>query len=196
MGTRHFIGAICDGEFKIAQYGQWDGYLDGQGIDVLRFIQTADMSQFRERLRTTTFLSQDEIDTINTDMEQNHKGRSLSNVYPHVSRDAGSDILTMVYESDSPMKLLNRLGFVADSVWCEYGYVLDTDNEVLEVYTGFNQTPLDESERFFDPPAKDDGLSEEYFPIRLAFKVPFSECGEDFTPEQRNSAGEEIEEDA
>jgi len=29
MGTRHCIIAVCDGEHKIAQYGQWDGYPTG-----------------------------------------------------------------------------------------------------------------------------------------------------------------------
>ena len=38
MGTRHLIAVQLDGEYKIAQYGQWDGYPDGKGIDVLHFL--------------------------------------------------------------------------------------------------------------------------------------------------------------
>lgn len=38
MGTRHLIAAKVDGEYKLAQYGQWDGYPEGQGVAVLDFL--------------------------------------------------------------------------------------------------------------------------------------------------------------
>lgn len=38
MGTRHLIAAVIDGEYKIAQYGQWDGDPEGQGLTVLDFL--------------------------------------------------------------------------------------------------------------------------------------------------------------
>jgi hypothetical protein len=38
MGTRHLIAAKIDGVYKLAQYGQWDGYPDGQGVAVLDFL--------------------------------------------------------------------------------------------------------------------------------------------------------------
>lgn len=38
MGTRHLIEVVVDGQIKVAQYGQWDGYPSGQGVDVLKFL--------------------------------------------------------------------------------------------------------------------------------------------------------------
>jgi hypothetical protein len=38
MGTRHLIEVKIDGELKVAQYGQWDGYLTGQGVNIADFI--------------------------------------------------------------------------------------------------------------------------------------------------------------
>ena len=38
MGTRHLTCVVKDGEFKVAQYGQWDGYLNGQGKIICDFI--------------------------------------------------------------------------------------------------------------------------------------------------------------
>lgn len=34
MGTRHLIKVKYKGEIKVSQYGQWDGYPDGQGLDI------------------------------------------------------------------------------------------------------------------------------------------------------------------
>jgi hypothetical protein len=39
MGTRNLTRVICDGKTKVAQYGQWDGYPEGQGKTVLNFLR-------------------------------------------------------------------------------------------------------------------------------------------------------------
>lgn len=31
MGTRNLTAVYLDGQYKVAQYGQWDGYPEGQG---------------------------------------------------------------------------------------------------------------------------------------------------------------------
>lgn len=33
MGTRNLTCVVLDGEFKVAQYGQWDGYPEGSGYN-------------------------------------------------------------------------------------------------------------------------------------------------------------------
>ena len=30
MGTRHLTAVVLNGDFKVAQYGQWDGFTNGQ----------------------------------------------------------------------------------------------------------------------------------------------------------------------
>ncbi|MHC5949058.1 hypothetical protein ACVXZ3_04645 [Providencia hangzhouensis] len=39
MGTRHLICVAKDGDYKVAQYGQWDGYPSGQGLTLLTFLR-------------------------------------------------------------------------------------------------------------------------------------------------------------
>lgn len=39
MGTRHLILVWYRGRWQIAQYGQWDGYPEGQGAHILAFLQ-------------------------------------------------------------------------------------------------------------------------------------------------------------
>ena len=52
MGTRHLICVVKDGEFKVAQYGQWDGYFSGQGQNILNFLRddSFNLSHFKEQL--------------------------------------------------------------------------------------------------------------------------------------------------
>ena len=38
MGTRNLTVVFMDGEYKVAQYGQWDGYPEGQGITCFNFL--------------------------------------------------------------------------------------------------------------------------------------------------------------
>lgn len=51
MGTRHLISVVLDGEYKIAQYGQWDGYPSGQGQAIVDFLlDNFDREAFKRQL--------------------------------------------------------------------------------------------------------------------------------------------------
>ena len=141
MGTRHLIAAVIDGDFKIAQYGQWDGYPEGQGVDVLDFISTVDIEAFKAKLRDTTWITKEQIAAVNAMADWTKK-------YPHLSRDAGADVLLMVNDAEAPLFLQDTRGFGGDSLMCEWAYVLDFDASKFEVYRGFNQTPTPADSRF------------------------------------------------
>lgn len=56
MGTRHLTAVFVDGEYKVAQYGQWDGYPEGQGLTCLEFARSVlanktDRAAFAEKVR-------------------------------------------------------------------------------------------------------------------------------------------------
>lgn len=51
MGTRGLTQVILDGEYKISQYGQWDNYPSGAGVEVLDFLRTMDADAFKDKLR-------------------------------------------------------------------------------------------------------------------------------------------------
>lgn len=50
MGTRHLIIVVSQQEVKVAQYGQWDGYPDGQGKRILTFLRKAKLGRFAKKL--------------------------------------------------------------------------------------------------------------------------------------------------
>lgn len=141
MGTRHLIAAKIDGDYRIAQYGQWDGYPEGQGARIIDFLNEADLDVFKTKLRATTFLKKEDIDRINAEGDWLAK-------YPYLSRDTGADILNIVNAAETPLKLKDTRGFAGDSLFCEFAYVVDFDANTFEVFKGFNKKPTPADSRF------------------------------------------------
>jgi len=167
MGTRHLTVVQLDGEYMIAQYGQWDGYPSGQGEIVLEFLNNWNRSVFEEKLRASRWLTKEEGRAI----EDTIKNQELENIWeilwPQLLRDTGAKILKLVQESEPGIVLKNSIDFAADSLFCEWAYVIDLDLNLLEVYKGFNEEPLDPSERFFGATTEDPHTNtEKYYPIR------------------------------
>lgn len=167
MGTRNLTMVVLNGETKVAQYGQWDGYPEGQGLTILNLLKTFDLNIFREKVAMLRWLTDEECDQLNeTDWKKQH---------PYLSRDIGGKIIGIVYDGKlcntilgkttieldiKILGLINHEHFAEDSIFCEWGYVIDLDNNVFEVYKGLNQSPLTEKDRFYGPPQ--DG----YYPIK------------------------------
>ena len=61
MGTRNLTMVIDqEGQKKVAQYGQWDGYPGGVGAGVLNFLKNDELLQkFKENLRKVRFLDEE-----------------------------------------------------------------------------------------------------------------------------------------
>jgi len=175
MGTRHLTVVMLDGKHRVAQYGQWDGYPECTGGIVLDFLKKMNRSKFEAALRACSFLSKMEMSALEEDWKRE---------YPQLSRDVGAEILGMIQELGG-LKLKDTIDFVKDSLFCEYAYVIDLDNDRLEVYEGFQKSPLPESERFYgDGKPNEDG----YFPVKLGKAYPLNKLPsierlvKDFTP--------------
>jgi hypothetical protein len=178
MGTRNLTMVISNGETKVAQYGQWDGYPGGQGSTALEFLRKMDANKFREKVGNLRWITKEEATALDeTDWTKTH---------PFLSRDTGANILNTIYydsmeirdpdanvfsgkKIDFPCKvefLQDESNFAADSLFCEWAYVIDLDKNTFEVYEGFNKSPLDENDRFYHlEKTREDS---EYYPIRLS----------------------------
>jgi len=189
MGTRHLTCVFVDGDWKVAQYGQWDGYPSGQGVDVLAFLQNADLNMFRKALENVRWITEEELvseweecgadDTewVSMEVADAHK-----RAYPENSRDTGAEILNLIYnfvpsESKPVLKIRKDIEFASHSLFCEWAYVIDLDKNVLEVYTGFNKKPLGKTQRFRNFPIEPKGDykgATQYYPIRLKRSYPLA----------------------
>lgn len=140
MGTRHLIICKVDSKVKVAQYGQWDGYLTGQGLTIAEFIQSKldsewSIKSYKDKLRKIKFFTKKELDSLD-ELTDNLLKAGIA--YPaQLSRDTGADILNIVNDiRQENLKLVNSLDFGQDDLFCEYSYVLDFDKEILEIYKG------------------------------------------------------------
>lgn len=146
MGTRHFIGVKQNREFKVAQYGQWDGYPSGQGFDVLKFLRGADLAVFAEKVSKCVFIDGANIRqkwiAVGRDPEDTSSFVSIelsdkfAAAYPQLSRDAGAQVLTMVMESENGLELCDNADFLNDGLFCEFAYIIDLDQQKLFCYSG------------------------------------------------------------
>lgn len=174
MGTRHLIAVQVDGDYKIAQYGQWDGYPSGQGAEILRWLRAANLGNFANKCRATQWLTDEELDAgwvacgapPGADMVGMDVFRRHSERWPERSRDCGARILQIVATSPDGIKLRNSISFAADSLFCEYAYVIDLDTKKLEVFRGFNTKGPEKGGRFANLPFEVAHRGDDqYFPV-------------------------------
>lgn len=158
MGTRNLTIVFMDGEYRVAQYGQWDGYPEGQGLTFLQFIRDQmNEKDFRNALSNIKYIDAEKLQRMWLDYGMYEDGSikisdadRFRQAYPEFSRDTGAEILTMIQNDRIASNCLeDSLTFAADSLFCEWAYVVDFDKRTFEVYKGFNKIPLEKSDRFY-----------------------------------------------
>lgn len=157
MGTRNLTMVVKDSELRVSQYGQWDGYPIGQGKTVLKFLQR--LIQNNEQ---KAFI--DAIDNVTHLPNKDGESYAIEN-YPHCSRDHGAEILNIILDNKGELELWMHWEFMYDSLFCEFAYLIDLDNNTLEFYTGFNTKALDKSQRFFKENFEPIDYQSKYHPI-------------------------------
>lgn len=173
MGTRNLTLVQLNNEYCVAQYGQWDGYPSYTGINILKFLRTMDKNKFIEKLKNTKFITKQDYHNywmeLGIDIEKEKlvdisTSNKFDKLHPTLSRDMGFNVLNFINESDDIVNLWNDYTFAKDSLFCEWAYLINLDENTLEVYKGFNKTKLTKEDRFyFDGYVSDS----EYYPIKL-----------------------------
>jgi len=183
MGTRGLTVMVRDGNTVVAQYGQWDHYPSGQGLTALAFcrdvLATEDgRAAFADKLARCRFISKEEYlqrqrEALGGPEEMAgflnmEEVRKIDAALPYITPEAfdeldedtqialakwyGSKILGLIMEAPGEVLLFDQSDF-ADSLMCEWAYVVDLDSKTLEVYEGFNKSGKAEG-RFSSLPAR------------------------------------------
>lgn len=204
MGTRNLTMVLLNNEIKLAQYCQWDGYLEGQGQEIVKFLkqENLDLEKFKKNIMRCKDISEKEHRALWKELGADDSGfvsieqsEKFKKKYPLLHRDAGSEALQIINDSegegDIHISLLSD--FIVDSLFCEWAYLIDLDNNNLEIYRGFQKEPLKEGERFYHLNEKSNG---EYYPCSMVAKYSFSELTLETLPElDKELHGDEDEEE-
>lgn len=183
MGTRGLTMVISKEQTKVAQYGQWDHYPEGQGLTILKFLLSlkGDYNGFQAKVDKLRWITDDEMKQVDETTADEFESQ-----YPNLDRDTGGEILSLIHTGKiikehyltgkktlkhNVVFLQDSSSFAADSLFCEWAYVIDLDKNTFEVYEGFNKTPLNVDERFYGissdvKSASDNDIDNEYYPVK------------------------------
>ena len=139
MGTRHIIKVRKNGRDWISQYGQWDGYPTGQGVDVMEFVKNEPYMRWLGQ-----HIDQGHIVPITPEKMQEYFNRMLAFAGDDKDMTAVIDQMfaTSVFCRDAGAKCLmmyakrmaRSLAVIDEpSGWEEYMYTIDLDNETVEI---------------------------------------------------------------
>ena len=172
MGTRGAIVLVANGEQK-AIYNHWDSYPSGLGVEMLNFTRKnkrrskafpAEVAALKP-VPSTEPTADDFVKYAEFHDPGVDTGKSWYSLLRHTQGDIPATLKAGLFEpSDS---------FLADSLFCEWAYVIDCDNKVFEVYEGFQSEPHTMG-RFASMPS-----SGGYCPVKLVAAFPFAELPTD-----------------
>lgn len=195
MGTRNLTVVIKEGNVRVAQYCQWDGYPDGQGVAILEFLRDKyDPVEFERNLAKTRVLDNLEVGKLYEEFGAKdgmigfEESKTFEQAYPTLHRNMGGDVLEYI-QNNAGTPLGFDFDFGYDSLFCEWAYVVDLDRSMLEVYGGFQSEPLAITERWYKADMSEhnehrpDG--EWYYGIKKLVEFPLMDLpeNEDFVKE-------------
>jgi hypothetical protein len=151
MGTRGLTKVIDkDNVIKVAQYGQWDHYPEGQGAKILSIL-TQDRYAVEElelALDKCYFTTEEEREAIYSDYNSKYPEtthlKKFSSMLPSFSRDTCGDILNVVRWSAGPVPLMDESEFENDDLFCEGVYEINYNtNKFISKFGVTVEFPLD-----------------------------------------------------
>lgn len=175
MATRSLICVFFEGEWVVAQRSEYDGYPEGQGYKVLRFLATpGNVEHLRDGLQHIYTPTDQDLEATKNNLpevermtqEDSWRHTTFQDVYsfgnspltaywPSLSKEAGARILTLIAQPDLPIGRKKRLPIVkelefANSLFCRWTYVIDLDRREFEVFEGSQKKADAISPRFHE----------------------------------------------
>lgn len=171
MSTRGFIAFAVDGQVKVA-YNHSDSYPDWLGVRVLRFLREANHAAIRKQAQALRVVTGGDKPTAED------AARLARWTDTGVGNQSTDDWYCLLRETQGdPAAMLDAgviedaSGFPANSLFAEWGYVIDLDGDGrFEVYEGFQRSPHNRG-RFAGMKGGSDG----YAPVALRASWPLAQ---------------------
>lgn len=170
MGTRGTIGVHIDGEDKFA-YNHFDSYPEELGVNVLANVTAMmgdwGLEKIKIQARRLTLVDGE----IPPTPEQLVSLAEFTVV--RVGDQTGTDWYGVLRELQGKLTDYLTVGymegannFIKESLFCEWGYILNLDEGVLEVYKGFQDIPHTKG-RYAVADVEENNIGSKYYPCAL-----------------------------
>lgn len=178
MGTRGAYGFHINGIDKVT-YNHMDSYPSGLGMDVGDFIKNTSVGEMRviaERIRLV-----DEDVPPTTEEMIKYAPMANTTISSHDPREwyvllrSTQGDLTHYRDTDIDVMIDNHT-FLNDSLFCEYAYIINLDDETLEYYKGCQK------KRGFGRYANHVDSESGYFGVTLVGAVPLADIQKGVVP--------------
>jgi hypothetical protein len=172
MGTRGLYGFRKNGVDKLT-YNHWDSYPNCLGESMVKFCRETSIEEMNEIFDRIILVIEDSTPTkeqIDECSEFYNGGVSTGQIdewYCLLRETQGNP---NVYKHGLRYMIDNQ-GFINDSLFCEYAYIINLDEECLEFYVGFQKEP-DEYNRYGT------GNNDGYYPCKLLKEYSLGEINE------------------
>jgi hypothetical protein len=145
MSTRGFLGFVAN-ERETITYVHYDAYPSALGADVLKWARTVtDWDTVRQQAAALVHIDGDTMPT------KEQYATLAQYAKPDVGgkeNDPGEEWYRLLHGTfGDPAATLasghapHAPDWPGDSVWCEWGYLIECDTKTFEVYKGFQTTP-------------------------------------------------------
>lgn len=147
MGTRNLTIVVHKEKTKVAQYGQWDGNPTGQGQTIADFLKKVDIEKFKKQIDALEEYTDEDIKNAYKEAGDNGESKYVSlevsnkknRMHPALNRSHGAGILELIHNGTVTKVLLNE-DFKNDTLYCEYYYTINLDNETVSMNGGKEYT--------------------------------------------------------
>ena len=185
MGTRGAFGFRVDGTDKV-MYNHFDSYPDGLGRQIAEFIKETMDAELEKTARNIVLVDGGSQPTVaqKKAVRDFEKKNQLVVSDTSVSKRTLDDWYCLIRNAQGDLNMykkgleymISSAGFLQNSLFCEYAYIINVDTGKLEVYFGFNENPEAEG-RYAKFKAGD--YDDKYYGVVLKKEIPFDEVRKD-----------------
>lgn len=143
MGTRGAWG-VRKGGTDYIWYNHFDSYAEGLGEDIVTYLNNTKLDELKAACESITMLNTNEKPTP----EQIARCIKVGTIDLRVGSQSENDWYCLLRKAQGDVGKTLELGycpddkdFLADSLFCEYAYIINLDDGIFEIYRGFNKDP-------------------------------------------------------
>lgn len=185
MGTRGLYGIRKNGIDK-ATYNHWDSYPEALGKDIVKFCKNNGIEKLDKFFNLIELVDSESNPTD----EQIVECMSAGYVDISVSEQSIDDWYCLLrglqgnfkayqkfIDNNARVYMKDDITFIEDSLFCEYAYIINLDDNVLEFYKGFQQEPQN-GNRYGTESTYEGHDGTKYYPCKLIKTFPLGELND------------------